>query len=328
LHEGNVLIEKGPVTQAIPVTRGVAFGRSEFLDILGRLLASLDPPSGLPLGYCFSYPADSTPDGDARLIKWTKGIGVENTIHEKVGRMLLDHLAGSTPPIECSSVTVINDTVASLLAGTVVKKAEGYIGLIVGTGNNMAAVLDPANIAKLPKELHWTALLPVNFESGNFTPPHLTTWDNKLDAASMNPGQRLGEKAVSGLYLATLLKVAMPESSFDPATGSKGVVDLAYHSKTSSNAERLLARQILIRSSQFVAASLAGVVMLLNGLRPRHSVCIVAEGSLFWGDPHYKTRTANTLNSLLEELGLGHINVDIVSVENANLVGSTVAALS
>jgi hexokinase len=242
--------------------------------------------------------------------------------------MLLNHIAEYTPPIECSGVTVINDTVASLLAGTVVKKADGYVGLIVGTGNNMAAVLDPASITKLPKELDWTAPLPVNFESGNFTPPHLTTWDNKLDAVSTNPGQQRCEKAVSGVYLAMLLNMSMPESSLDPVTGSKGVVDLAYHSETASAAEQMLARQILTRSSNLVASELAGVVMVLNDIRPRHSVCIVAEGGLFWGAPNYASHTSETLGSLLVALGLGHVRVDIVSVENANFLGSTVSALS
>jgi hexokinase len=223
---------------------------------------------------------------------------------------------------------VINDTVASLLAGTVVKEADGYIGLIVGTGHNMAAVLEPANIAKLPKEFNWTAPLPVNFESGNFTRPHLTLWDDKVDAASSNPGQQRGEKAVSGVYLATLLKMAMPESSLDPAAGSKGVVDLAYHSETASGAERLLARQILTRSSKLVASELAGVVTVLNDMRPRNSVCIVAEGGLFWGAPNYASRTSETLNSLLTAMRLGHITVDIVSVQNANFLGSAVSALS
>lgn len=328
LDEGKLTIEKGPVVQAIPVTRGVAFDKTEFLDILGKLIASLEPPSSLPLGYCFSYPAASTPDGDALLVKWTKGMAVENTINEKVGHMLTEHIATYTPPITCSRVTVINDTIASLMAGTVVEEADGYIGLIVGTGNNMAAVLDLDEMTKLPKELNWTAPLPVNFESGNFRPPHLTQWDDKLDAASDNPQHQRFEKAVSGVYLASVFKAAMPESSLDPSTGAKGLVDLAYHSDSATGAERQLALQILTRSSQLVAASLAGVVELLNDMHPRNSICIVAEGGLFWGDPNYKTRTSDTLGSLLTELGLGHISVDIVSVENANILGSIVSALS
>jgi hexokinase len=223
---------------------------------------------------------------------------------------------------------VINDTVASLMAGTVVEEADGYIGLIVGTGNNMAAVLDPDEITKLPAEYNWRVPLPVNFESGNFTPPHLTQWDDKLDAETDNPQHQRFEKTVSGVYLASVFKAAMPESSLDPATGAKGVVDLAYHSDTATEAERQLALQILTRSSQLVAASLAGVVVLLNDMHPRKSICIVAEGGLFWGDPNYKTRTSETLKGLLTELGMGHISVDIVSVENANILGSTVSALS
>lgn len=328
LDEGRLTMQKGPVKQAIPVTRGVAFKKDEFLDILGNVIAALDPPAGLPLGYCFSYPAASTPDGDATLIRWTKGMRVDDTIGHNVGRMLLDHIAGYTPPIECSAVTVVNDTVASLMAGTVVERADGYIGLIVGTGTNMAAVLDPDEMTKIPADLDWRVPLPVNFESGNFTPPHLTQWDDAVDAASDNPQHQRFEKAVSGVYLASIFNAAMPERAIDPNAGAKGVVDIAYHSDSATEAEKRLAVQILTRSSQLVAASLAAVVVLLNDMHPRNSICIVAEGGLFWGDPKYKDRAAETLHALLKENGLGHIAVKIVSVENANVLGSTVSALS
>ncbi len=228
LDDGKLTIEKGPVVQAIPVTRGVAFKKDEFLDILGKLIAALEPPSGLPLGYCFSYPADSTTDGDARLIKWTKGMAVENTIDEKVGHMLTEHIAGYTPPVQCSGVTVVNDTIASLMAGTVVEEADGYIGLIVGTGNNMAAILDPDEMTKLPKKLNWMAPLPVNFESGNFTPPHLTSWDDKMDAESDSAQHQRFEKAVSGVYLASVFKAAMPES-VHITTDSRKTVKNIFH---------------------------------------------------------------------------------------------------
>ena len=328
LEDGKLQIERGPVAQAIPLKRGEVLDRDSFLTNFGELIASLDPPQNLPLGYCFSYPAASTPDGDARLIRWTKEVYVEDTVGQKVGHLLLDHLARQQKPLRCSKVSVINDTVASLLAGLTVSEADGHIGLIVGTGNNLAAVMDGAMLPKLDKELGWEGPLPVNLESGNFYPPHLTEYDEQLDARSENPGKQRLEKAVSGVYLAHLLKMACPESALDPGSGSKGLVDLAYQAQNLESLDSKLARQILERSAKLTAASLAGLILALQDSHRCRSVCIVAEGALFWGDPNYKGRMEGTLQELLGALNLSHVEFNCVSVEHANLLGSVVAALS
>lgn len=328
LHNGALQLEKGPVTAAIPVKRGVPLARDAFLESLAELIASLAPDSDLPVGYCFSYPAESIPDGDARLIRWTKEVFVNDTVGERIGSMLLSQLAGYKQPVRCSTVTVINDTVASLLSGPASVQADGYIGLIVGTGTNMAMFMEPDVIPKLPEHLNWKGPLPINLESGNFTPPHLTEWDDQLDARSENPREQRFEKAVSGVYLATLLHIACPESTIDPQSGSKGVVNAAYHSAGSAQKEVECAQHILARSAQLVAASLAGLIHLLNRHHARKTICITAEGGLFWGHPSYKQQAENTLKSLLESMGLGHIAVDIKHISHANLLGSLVAALS
>ena len=179
LQDGELLLEKGPAAKVIPVERGKSLAREKFLASLADLVVSLEPPPDLPVGYCFSYPAESTPDRDVRLLKWTKEIFVKDTVGEKMGSMLLNHLAGYSPPVPCSSVTVINDTVASLLAGTEIMQADGYIGLIVGTGSNLAALMDADMIPKLPESLHWQGSIPMNLESGNFVPPYLNEWDDQ-----------------------------------------------------------------------------------------------------------------------------------------------------
>ena len=46
----------------------------------------------IKVGYCFSYPAEITPDCDARLLKWTKEIQIANVVGELVGARLTDVL--------------------------------------------------------------------------------------------------------------------------------------------------------------------------------------------------------------------------------------------
>ncbi len=328
LNNGDLILEKGPAKMAIPIERGVPLARDKFLQSISDLVVSIHPPQDLPLGYCFSYPIDSLTDGDARLIKWTKEVFVNDTIGEKVGQLLLDALASHVSPVRCTKVAVLNDTVASLLAGLTALQADGYIGLIVGTGNNMAVLMDGKQIKKLPQELDWDGLLPINLESGNFTPPHLTTFDDWLDQRSEFPNHSRLEKAVSGVYLAKLLKLAYPASDVDVSIGSKAVVEKAYAANPSDQEEQDVARQILTRSAKLVAASLAGLISVLNDAHVQRHVCIAAEGGLFWGDPNYKQTTHDTLGTLLGELGISDVTVDFFSLPNANLLGSAVAALS
>jgi hexokinase len=73
------------------------------------------------------------------------------------------------------------------------------MGLIVGTGTNMASLMRSDKIAKLKTKE--SGLIPVNLESGNFYPPYLTDVDNQVDALSNNKGQQRFEKAISGGYL-------------------------------------------------------------------------------------------------------------------------------
>lgn len=328
LKDGELFIEKGPITESIPIKRGIPLEREDFLNSLCRIIASLDPPQYLPIGYCFSYPAESTLDGDAKLLHWTKELFVKDTIGQEMGKLLLAHLSKYTIPIRCSGVCVINDTVASLLAGLTVEKADNYIGFIVGTGNNMAVLSDSKKLVKFDKELQWKGSLPVNLESGNYTPPYLTIYDNELDAKSVNPGCQRFEKAVSGIYLSHLLKKACPESEIPIEAGSKGVTQMAYDSRFPESKESKMARGILERSAKLVAASLAGAISFLYDSHGGKKICITAEGALFWGHKNYKKAVEITLKELLKAMELPEISIKFITMEHTNLLGSAVAALT
>jgi len=186
--------------------------------------------------------------------------------------------------------------------------------------------MEPGIVPKLAKKNpDWKGAIAVNLESGNFTPPHLTELDDFVDSKS---GERLRgkhrlEKAVSGAYLGQLLKAGFPESDFDAGSGSEGLVKLAYESPDAGREQIQAAREILSRSAKLVAASLAGLIKLLDASR----ILIVAEGGLFWGAPGYKDRTRSTLGSLLVRLGCEDTKVEFRAIEHANLIGGAVAAL-
>ena len=308
-----------PIVADLPIIRGAPLPLATFLSTQVELVArSTSGGNAYPLGYCFSYPATSRPDGDATLIRWTKEVFVPDTEGRPVGQLLRQALLARE--IGCSSVTVINDTVAALLAGLTDGCTDETLGLIVGTGTNLAIRIRPEEIPKFPSGLAWTGPVPLNLESGNFTPACLCEFDDSLNAQSDDPGHQRFEKAVSGAYLGRLLAAASPQPDFDPEAGSSGVVELA----GSNLAGARVARAILERSANLVAASLAGAVLRSGAARRR--VRIVAEGGLFWGAPGYADNVRRALSRLLQILELSEVSCEIVQVPNANLLGTALAA--
>lgn len=295
-------------------------------------LKDLKMPEKSPIGYCFSYPAECLPDGDAKLLRWTKGVDIPEMIDQPIGKPLKEYLNGKGET-EFTAVKVINDTVASLFAGLSDSSFDAYIGLIVGTGTNMATFIHSDQIGKLDKELNWQGLTPINLESGNYHPLHLTAIDNEVDTASSTKDAQRFEKAVSGMYLGKVFTALFPEDGFDENFDAKSLTDLINKPDKNKKKHIRAARRIYKRSAKLVAASLAGLVAVMVSHDPTiKKVCLTAEGSLFWSKvkscKEYNKLVSKFLKVLLEELGHGDVKVKVAEIHNANLIGSAVAALS
>jgi hexokinase len=94
-----------------------------------------------------------------------------------------------------------------------------------------------------------------------------------------------------------------------------------------------VATAIYERSAKLVAASLAGLVLVLVSHNPAtKNILLTAEGSLFWSKnkkgKDYTELVTDELQNLLKEFGHSDVNVDINKMDNANLIGTAVAALS
>ncbi|NLG01977.1 MAG: hexokinase, partial [Lentisphaerae bacterium] len=122
--------------RAMPGTQG-ALGAEAFFDAFAEFLMPIIAESE-SIGFCFSYPAEITPACDARLIRWSKQIEVPAVVGQMIGSGLLRHLAQRGYE---RRVVILNDTVATLLAGKsagVAKPYSAYVGFILGTGTNTA----------------------------------------------------------------------------------------------------------------------------------------------------------------------------------------------
>lgn len=286
----------------------------------------------MPIGYCFSYPAESLPDGDAKLIRWTKGVDIKEMLNKPVGKPLMDFLNEKNGN-KFTDIKVINDTVASLFAGLTDSDSDAYIGLIVGTGTNMATFIHADKITKLDPAADQHGLIPVNLESGNFFPPHLTPIDDTVDALSGSKGTQRFEKAVSGMYLGEILKATFPLEEFEQDFDARKLAMIMNYPDIYKEKYVQVARWIYQRSAQLVAASLAGLIQVLHS--HDHSIKkirLVAEGSLFWSSnkkgKSYKNIVMDELQILLNEFGLNDVRVAVDEISNANLIGTAIAALS
>lgn len=289
------------------------------------------------IGYCFSYPAAARLNGDAVLLRWTKGMDIPGMVGEPVGEPLLKYLnnrfKNSKKKVEFESIKVVNDTIACLFAGFGRSGYDAYIGLIVGTGTNMACLMPLDKVEKLNMKSRKGKedLIPINLESGNFNPPYLTIVDRMVDAMSNNKGSQRFEKAVSGGYLAEVHQTVFSTSLFDNDFDGGDMAEMVYDTKGHHDAEQVkVAKWIFERSARLVAASIAGLAMALTEQKPSvKKICLLADGSVFWGKNEnkgtpYKDKVGEELKELLPE----GVEITIIEeMENPNMIGAAIATL-
>lgn len=314
------------------VMKSPGYTREELFKELADLIVEIKREEEMSIGYCFSYPAESVPGGDAKLLRWTKGVNIRKMVGQFVGKPLLDYL-NEKNKIKFTGIKVLNDTIASLFAGLTDKSYDAYIGLIVGTGTNMATFIPADKIKKLDPAYSVEGLIPVNLESGNFHPPFLTAVDDTVDAMSDSMGKQRFEKAVSGMYLGDILKAAFPLDEFEEKFDARKLTAIMNYPDIHKDIYVQVARWIYSRSAQLVAASLAGLIALLKSYnKDIHRICLIAEGSLFWSesrkDKSYNILVMEKLQELLRELQLEDVEVHINNMSNANLIGTGIAALT
>ncbi|MDR0667491.1 MAG: hexokinase [Prevotellaceae bacterium] len=299
-------------------------------DPIGEI--KLDTQQGTPIGYCFSYPAKSLDNGDARLLFWTKGVNIEEMIGKPVGEPLLKYF-NEKKQLNFTGIKVINDTVASLFAGLTKPGYDAYIGLIVGTGTNMAAFMRSDKIDKLSPAQKTGRYIPVNLESGNFHPQHLSIYDEMVDANSDKKGAYRFEKAISGMYLGEIFKSAFPLDEFEEKFDAQTLTTMLSYPAIYKEEYVHMARWIYERSAQLVAASLAGLILVLHSHESSiRRVLLTSEGSLFWSrnrkGKDYSEMVVEELHNLLRDFGHDDLRVELLHMDNANLIGTAIAALS
>jgi len=302
------------------------------------------------IGFCFSYPTEILPDKDGRLLQFCKEVQAPEVVGSLIGKNLLETLG-----MEEKQIVLLNDTVATLLAGKSAafgKDYDSFIGFILGTGTNTCYIESNRNITKL-KGLDTSKSQIINIESGNFRKMKQSDIDAAFDSTTINPGDYKFEKMFSGGYFGglclTTLKTAALEGLFSEVTSS-GILSLneisseeinnfvlksssdrgILHTQIKNNADELICTGIIEglieRAAKLVAANLAAVILKTNkGKSADRPILITIEGTTF-----YKL---HKLKSHFEKYLKDYLNADkkrfyeFTGVKQSSLVGAALAAL-
>jgi len=337
-------------------------GKEEFFETIVEYMADVVDVSN-DIGFCFSYPTEILPSKDGRLIRFCKEVKAKQVEGELIGQNLVAaieaaHYKGG------KRIVILNDTVATLLAGISAfpnRAFDGYVGFILGTGSNCCYIESNRNITK-KTDLEPDREQIINVESGSFGKAPRGKIDLKLDESTLDPGRYTFEKMFSGAYLGALCLKTIQEAGrqglFSKAVTeelltikkleTKDINSFMYFPEGNNplaigcsrghwawpscgEQERIavwyLLDGLIERAAKLVAFLLSSVVLKTDkGKNPCAPVCITAEGTTFYELKSLKTKIDCYLKSFLEERH--NRFVEIVSVENATLIGAAIAGLT
>ena len=331
--------------------------RQEFFDALADFVADLAGEVS-KIGFCFSYPMTKTADKDGRLIGFSKEIKAEEVVGEMIGAGVLEALErkGIT---NIEKIVLLNDTIATLLAGKVAGDTDSYdtyIGWIYGTGVNACYNEHNDKIGKvegLPSE----GSQLINMESGSCSIMAGGDIDLKFRNTTAKPLNYVFEKMVSGGYLGSLwfftLKTAAAEGCFSETFCS--ALDKVYDSGEAAgydasdlslflsdkklpegldgcaNAEDLerameISSAITKRAAYLTAVMVTSIMIKTGkGKTSAKPVCLCADGTTFWKLHGLKKMVTDFIDSFTSEAG---IHYKIIQIENAPIIGAAVAGLT
>lgn len=334
-------------------------GRDEFFDTIVKHISPVIDKSD-KIGFCFSYATQILPNGDGKLIRFSKEIRVKDMIGETIGQGLLKAAKKAGYKAD-KKIVILNDTVSTLLGGRTTypnRSYSSYVGFILGTGTNTCYIENTKNIEKIADRGRGFKNMLINMESGGYAKAPTGIIDDEFDATTINPNQSRFEKMISGAYLYGLLLALFKkaaENGLFSSSLNKGIAELDDFKAFDTDAfldypygDNLLSsicsqdlvegevdRQLLYylidacieRAAKLVALNLSAVAVKSGaGSDPTKPICITADGSTFYKLKSMKEKIEYYVKKhMVDDRGLYY---EFVKAENPNLIGSAIAALS
>ncbi|KAG7333851.1 hypothetical protein KOW79_002258 [Hemibagrus wyckioides] len=202
-------------SETFPVPVEVLNGRgTELFDHVAECLKTFMQKNNInqkkkPLGFTFSFPCLQTKLDEGVLLSWSKNYkarGVKGTDVVQSLRQAINKVGG----IDVDVLALVSDTVGTMMTcGYDDQHCE--VGLIIGTGTNACYMEEMRHIDLVEGD---EGRMCINTEWGAFgddgvLDDFITSFDQEIDAASINPGKQLFEKMVSGMYMGELVRLIL-----------------------------------------------------------------------------------------------------------------------
>lgn len=157
------------------------------------------------LGFTFSFPVEQHTIASGTLMHWSKGFKVSGTVGKDIVTVLREAIRRKGLDLEVAAL--VNDTVGTLAEGRYRNK-DVMMAVIFGTGTNACFVEKASAVGKWKGPPPVSGKHVINTEWGDFTSPTLPTTfaDEELDRDSVNPGEHVYEKVISGMYLGEIVR--------------------------------------------------------------------------------------------------------------------------
>jgi hexokinase len=309
--------------------------KSEFFETIARYIEHVVDKSD-SIGFCFSYPTEILPNKDGKTIQFSKEIKAGQVIGELLGENLISTLRRMGKNAG-HRVVILNDTVATLLAGRSAfqkRTFDSFIGFILGTGTNSAYVEKNSAIQKIAC-LDPEKTQVVNTEFGGFGKAPRGSIDIAYDSSMQNPGEYTFEGGLFSMEikerlgeLRTLDTKEVGEYMLDPGSG-RTLISKVLERGTAQESQTacLIIDRLIERAAKLSAVALSSVVLQSGkGKDPLHPVCITADGSAFYGLKSLRERVQFYMKDfLMNKKGRYY---EFVKVENAPLIGAAIAGLT
>jgi len=325
-----------------------------FAQIAGYIEPFLDAADSI--SFCFSYPTEIQPDRDGRLIAFSKEVKAPEVIGQLIGKSLL---AALPDRYRDKKILILNDTVATLLAGqaqTIGESYSSYVGFILGTGTNTAYIEKAGQVAALSRDIAIGDTVIINTESGGYCGVSQGPVDKAFTATTDHPDLFLNEKMISGAYLGGLCRTALAAAARQglfagpfreriealDRLDTRDVSDFLSNTMDGTNPLAMLARGtcpddtviayhildgIVQRAAKLTAVDLsAAVIKCGQGQNPFSPVLITVDGTTFFKLKDFQCRVDSYMRKyLVQRRGLYY---RIVQAKDATLLGTAIAGLT
>ncbi|XP_059921366.1 hexokinase-4 [Gadus macrocephalus] len=317
----------------------------------------------LPLGFTFSFPVRHEDIDKGILLNWTKGFKASGAEGNNIVGLLRDAIK-RRGDFEMDVVAMVNDTVATMIS-CYYEDRSCEVGMIVGTGCNACYMEEMRTVELVEGE---EGRMCVNTEWGAFgdngeLEDFRLEYDRVVDEFSLNPGQQLYEKLISGKYMGELVRLVLIKlvnqdllfnGDASDLLKTRGGFETRYVSQVESDSGdrkqiynilstlgllpseldcdivHLVCESVSTRSAHMCAAGLAAVINVMRERRSQEALKITVgvDGSVYKLHPCFQNRCHEVVRELTPHCDITFIQSEEGSGRGAALISAVACKMA